>query len=225
MNYLELVQRLAREAGASGTISTLVGVQEETLRLSDWINSAWIDIQSLHRDWGWMRTSMSFETTSGKAVYTPAEIGIDGDFGMWVADTFRNYVTANGDRTEVFMSPIGYEAWRDSYQYGALRYTTTRPMVLTITPDKSIGLGPTPSDGYTVTGDYYTRPINLTTDTDTPSMPDFYHMAIVWRALMYYASYEGAPEAYQRANVEYGRVMKGLASDRLPMVTFGGPLA
>lgn len=225
MNYLELVQRLGREAGASGSIVTTHGATGETKRLCDWINSAWSDIQTMHQDWLWLRKSVSFTTVAGQATYSmPADIEIT-DFGMWARDTFRNYPTATGTNGEVFMDYVDYESWRNSYQYGALRNTRSRPMVITITPDKSIGLGPTPEDGYTITGDYFSAPTDLVLDADIPAMPTQFHMAIVWRGLMLYGGYEGAVDAYQRGEVEYARIMQRLAIDRLPQVVFGGPLA
>lgn len=224
MNFLQLVQRLSREAGASGTIETLSGLQGESARLRDWVATAWTDIQSMHRDWDWLRDSFSFETVAGQATYSLTEIGIAGKFGMWAEGTFRNYVTTVGNLSEVFMSEMTYDGWRNSYQYGALRYTQSRPMVASILPSKGLGLGPTPAAGYTVTGEYYTVPIELTTDNDTPAMPDHFHIAIVWKALTLYASYEGAVEAYQRGEAEFQRIMKRLAADRLPVASFGGPL-
>jgi len=221
---LALVQRLAREAGASGVITTTVGQSGETRRLVDWVDTAHEEIESIHQDWQWLRKSMSFPTVADQATYTHADLAIT-DFGMWARDTFRNYVTTTGPRSEIFMAYIDYEAWRNNYQYGALRYSTSRPIEFSITPDKSIALGPVPVDGYTVIGDYYRAPRVLLNDADTPDMPEQFQMAIVWRALMFYGGYENAPEAVTRGQVEFSRMTTRMATDRLPQVGFGGSLA
>jgi len=230
MNLLQLCNRLIQEAGISTSASamtTTVNQTGELARVVNWIQAAWIDIQSMHQDWQWMRKSASFQTIDGQAVYDVGsgdDINIS-DFGMWTLDTARNYVTTLGDISEIFMSYIDYEEYRDSYQYGALRYSKSRPTVFTITPKKSIGLGIVPTSGYTVTLDYFARPSEMADDNASPELPSQFHMAIVWRALMLYGSFEAAIESYQRGQTEFNIMSSRLELDRLPMVQMGGPLA
>lgn len=230
MNLLQLCNRLILEAGMSTSASamtTTVNQTGELARVVNWIQAAWIDIQSMHQDWQWMRKSASFATVDGQSTYTPGN-GLDiniTDFGMWTLDTARNYVTAVGNLSEIFMSYIGYEEWRDSYQYGALRYAKSRPTVFTITPDKSIGLGTVPTGDYTVTLDYFARPSEMADDTSEPGLPSQFHLAIVWRALMMYGTFEAAIESYQRGQAEFNIMSSRLEIDRLPPIQMGGPLA
>lgn len=49
-------------------------------------------------------------------------------------------------------------------------------------------------------------------------------MAIVWKALMLYASYEGAGDSYQRGELEFNKMMKRIDKDRLPEITVCGAL-
>ncbi len=226
MNRLELVQRLCGECGAGNKPTTTTAQTGESLRLVDWIDSAWNDIQTAHQDWGWLRTSTSWVTADGQSAYTTAQCGIAaGTFGMWAKGTFRNYPTSTGNAGEIPMGWMGYDNWRDTYLFGGNRSVRARPVEFSIGPDKSINLGPVPAAGYTLTADYFTAPTVMTTDTDTPAMPVQYHLAIVYKAMMFYGGYESAPEVYQRGELEFGKLMDRMTLDRLPEVGFGGPLA
>lgn len=225
MNFLQLVQRLQQECGVSGSqIVTTANQIGENKRLVDWVNSAWVDIQGVHEDWQWLRTTTTFTTVAHQPYYTTAQCNAT-NFGCWARDTFRNYVTDTGTNSEIFMSYIDYEAWRDGYYYGALRNTLTRPFVMSISPDKSICLGPIADSGYTILGDYFTAPSELTSDSDTPSMPTKFHMAIIYRAMQFYGMYEANQETVQRGTVEYKRLLRRMEDDRLPEILTGSALA
>lgn len=189
----------------------------------EWFNSAWMDIQGYHQDWGWLRTSTSFVCVAGQATYTPAQAGTT-NFGMWERCSFRNYPTATGTDAEIRMDFMDYDMWRDIYQFGSNRTATSQPYHFTITPAKAIGLGPVPTGDYTVTADYFTLPTELSANTDTPSLPTQYHMAIVYRAMMMYGAFESATEVYQRGELEFKRLLRRMENDYMPEIVFGGPL-
>lgn len=225
MTLLQLCQRLQLEVGmTTSPMASAIGQTGEAARFVAWIQSAWMDIQAEHQDWQWMRKPASFVTVAGQASYTLAQIGLT-DFGMWAKDTFRNYPTAVGNIGEIFMTPIDYSAWYDSYQYGALRFTQSRPLQFTVMPDKGIGLGPAPAAGYTITADYYSAPSEMPADATIPALPVQFHMAIVYRAMMSYGGVYAAQEAYQRGETEFNKIMRRVAMDRLPQLMLGGPLA
>jgi hypothetical protein len=290
VNFLQLVQRLRTETKASGSsITSVVNQTGEYGRLVDWVNDAWLDIQSEHTDWEWMRTTATFPTVTGRPVNTLTQIGLTS-FGAWARDTFRNYVnpvvtvsiaspavvtlathglsagdtfvpfttgalptgltagttyyvlsalTANtftvaataggtaiiGLNSEIYMDYADYAIWRDRYEYGSLRQTQTRPIEVTIAPDKSIGLGPFPIAGYTVLGDYYTVPSYMAANADVPAMPAQFHMAIVYKALISYGNYEEDGFVIARAERELKKFMRKLSADRLTEVKTCGALA
>lgn len=231
MNYLALCQRLQLECAIPGTVlSTVVSQTGEMLRVTTWIDAAWQDIQNAHQDWDWMRTSASFVTVAGQATYelgtAAGTVGVAAtSFNLWARDTARNYLTSSGTSDEIFMDMIGYDAWRDTYMYGANRTVTTRPLQFAISPSKAICLGPPPIVGYTITCDYFTAPTSLALDADIPAMPVQWQMAIVYRAMMFYGAYQGAVEVYQRGEQEFMKLMRRLTHDRLPEVGFAGALA
>lgn len=233
MTFLELVQELWEEVGASGSSpgpSTTVSQTGEYLRLVNWTNRAYLSIQRRRKDWGWMRQTASFTTVAGQATYALGSgAGTTGvtaaTFGMWARNTGRSYLTSVGTPSEAFLEYATYESWRDAYQFSSLRTSTSRPNVVTITPAKALGLGPVPVAGYTITMDYYTKPVSLSGDSDTPLLPAEFHRAIVCRAMMYYARYESAPEIYDDAKAEYDAVFSQLSASYTPQMDFAGALA
>lgn len=220
--YLQLVNKLKDESGSKAAdLTTAIGLTGEGRLLANWINAAWMDIQGQHRDWGWLRTSLAgFATVNGQATYTPAQAGAT-NFGMWDRDSFRNYLTATGTAAEVFMTYMPYARWRDIYQFGSSRTSYSQPYDITITPAKALGLGPVPLGGYTVIGDYFTCPTEMTADADIPSLPVHYHMAIVWRALMFYGANEAASEVYEHGKKEFGILMSRIENDYVPEIELG----
>jgi hypothetical protein len=226
MNFLQLVQRLRIEAGASGSGPVSVLSQAgELARLVLWVNAAWTDIQNERQDWGWLQSSFSFVTINAQATYTPVQCGLT-DHGAWKDTTFRSYLTATGYSTENYMDMISYDNWRDTYQYGSNRTTYSNPVVFAIKPaDKSICLGPVPTSDYTIIGEYFKAPTELVLDADIPAMPTNYHMAIVYRALMMYGMYEGVGDAIQRGQMEYDKLMRKIRADQLPEIMVNGALA
>lgn len=222
--YLQLVNKLKDESGSKAQdLTTAIGLTGEGRLFANWINSAWMDIQGRHQDWGWKRTSTSFVTVSGQATYTPTQAGTT-NFGMWERDSFRNYLTATGTDAEVFMDYVDYEEWRNLYQFGSNRTALSQPKYIAITPAKSLGLGPVPPVGYTITGDYFTCPTEMSADADIASLPVHYHMAIVYRALMFYGANEAAMEMYTHGQNEFNRLMTRIENDYLGEVTLGEPL-
>jgi hypothetical protein len=245
MNLLQLVQRAMQEGGASGTITTTAGQIGEAQRFVNWVQSAWSDLQTIHDDWNWMRSSyilgsagdsaqgtgLSFNTVAGQAVYQigtgAGQTGIDpAKFQKWVRGSFFIYPTAAGYVAETQLDLIDFDAWRYTYMLGANRNVQTRPVAVAEGPDFSICLGPPPAAGYTVTGDYYTAPNQMVEDINTPTgLPPAQHMIIVWKALLDYGGYEAASDVYQRADAHYQSMMSQLESLRLPEVGWSGALA
>lgn len=188
-----------------------------------------MDIQLERPDWKWMRASMSFPTVAGQAAYTLAQIEATGvnfaNFGNWELETFRSYITASGIKSEFQMSHMPYNAWRDTYQFGSTRLTQTRPVQFTVTPDLGIGLGPTPADGYTISGDYFKAASEMSGNTDIPLLPTQFHMAIVYRAMMLFGVSEAASEIYDDGNVAFSKMLRRMAMQQLPTMQQADALA
>ena len=225
MNFLQLVNRLKVECGVSGPVlSTVQNLTGEMDRLKSWINAAWVDIQASQEEWEFLRREVGFTLTASKRFYTYTDAGITS-FGNWKRDSFRlSSVTANyGD--EQLLNFVEYTTFRNLYMYANMRNVTARPVAVTVDPSKQLGFGSNPDIPYVVDGEYFMCPTEMSADIDTPSIPDRFHLMIVYRAMMSYAGYESASEVYQRGQVEFNRLNNRLHIDQLPTFVSGPPLA
>lgn len=225
MNLLALVNRTRDECGVSGpALSSTQNLTGESARIKNWVNAAWVDIQSAKEDWDFMRKSVVFNTVASKQFYTATEAGLD-DFANWKRDSFRASSAGSDYRDEQLLNYMDYTTFRNLYMYGNMRHTTQRPVVVTVTPEKNLGFGAIPNGAWVINGEYYKAPAELSADTDVPPIPDRFHMAIVYRAMIYYASYEAAPEVLARGQSEFNRIMNRLEIDQQPTLVMGAPLA
>ena len=229
MNYLQLVRQLRQECGVSGNPpATVAGQVGEIKRLVDWINTAWLEIQGMSDDWGFMREDFSFEIGPGVGDYS-----VDGapgvgagitDLRYWHRDTFRVFDTTIGTDDEQFLVEWDYMVFRNTYRFQA--QVPGRPVVFAVNPKgKALMFGPEPERGYTVVGEYQRIPRPLTDDTDTPDMPSHLHMMIVYKAMQYYGYYEAASEVLTRGQTMFKTLESQLDREQLPRITLGAPLA
>lgn len=120
---------------------------------------------------------------------------------------------------------MDWTTFRDLYQYGSMRTTYSRPVVVSVKPNKDLAFGPSPDRAYFIGAEYYQKPTEFSADGDEPALPDRFHMMIVYRAMMFYGGFEAAPEVYQRGEFEFKRLMDRLTLDQLPTTVSGPPLA
>lgn len=226
MNFLELVNRTRVECGVSGpTLTTLSNLTGESARIKDWVNEAWMDIQRAKEDWFFMRQPLQFNTVAQQRFYTPAQAGVSS-FSNWKRDSFRASTVGSNYGDEQLLNYMDFLIYRNLYWYANMRNTYQRPVVVTIDPQKNLGFGAAPDQAYVIVGEYYTNPELMVDDTDTPGLlPDRFHMAIVYRAMIYYAGYESAPEVFSRGQSEFNRIMARIDIDQLPTMISGAPLA
>jgi hypothetical protein len=228
VTFLAGCQRLRQEAGLSGSgpVST-VNQTGESKQIVDWYNSAYIDVLSEHTNWLFMQDEFTFQTIAAKRRYSITDTGVT-DLQKWKTDgygSFRVYLTSSGVNNEQFMYPILWEDYRQMYLFGSTRTSSGLPSYFAIRPDKSLDFYLVPNDIYTITGEYFKKPSELSGNTDEPIFPSEFHMIIVWRALMYYAGFDAANEKYATGKTEYRKLLMRLELDQLPKMTFGGPLA
>lgn len=230
--FLQLVNIARQEAGvASNDLTTLQGtLSTETNRFKNWIGREWLRVQADKPDWQFMRRSSQFTLTASKYLYSPTEVGAAATpaftaatFGNWKRDSFRIYSTDYTD--EMLAGFMPWETFRNVYQYGSMRNSLSRPVAFSVAPDKSLAFGITPDLGYGVVFEYYTAPLALSADGDTPTMPAQFHDLIVYRALRAYGVFMAAPEVLQRADMEIARIHPKLLADQLPVFLSGPPLA
>lgn len=225
MNLLQLVNQTRVECGVSGpTLSSAQNLSGESARIASWVQQAWIDIQTSKEDWLFLRESFTFNTTSTVWEYSATDAGLT-DFGNWKRDSFRCSTVGFDHKDEQLMNYMEWTTYRNLYQYANMRQTYARPVVVSIMPNKDLAFGAIPNSAYVIDGEYYTQPKGLSLDTDIPLIPDRFHMIIVYRAMMYYAGYESAPEVLARGDFEYRRLYSRMEIDQLPTIVSGPPLA
>jgi len=223
MNLLQLVNQTRVECGVSGpTLASAQNLTGESARILAWVQQAWIDVQTSKEDWLFLREPFEFNTVAQQWEYTPANAGLT-NFGNWKRDSFRASSVNNLYRDEQLMNYMDWTTYRNLYLYANMRNTYARPVVVSITPNKDLAFGSTPDQAYTIVGEYYTQPVNLSADTDIPGIPDRFQMIIVYRAMMYYAGYESAPEVLSRGDFEYRRLYSRMEIDQLPTIVSGPP--
>lgn len=230
MQYIELAQRLRRKCRVSGSgPNAITGQTEEYARLLDWVNEAWMLIQRKHeQDWNFLRANCQANTINGQANYGAVEFGLP-DLGRFAlnyetGDSFRVYNTAQGTASETFMEAIDYDDWRDRFLIGSLRNSYMQPDSVAIGPDGTLFCGPIPSAGWTIIGEYYRVPSEMSTSSSTPSLPAQYHMAIVYRAMMLYGASEAAAEVYTDGQNAFDQIMREIERTQLPRIRLGGSL-
>jgi hypothetical protein len=196
--------------GGSGP-STVVGQTGEYKRVVEWIKQAWIDIQTRHIDWNFMRGTFTLTTVNGTAEYAASDASLT-DLDFWPTTRLKIYATSTSDETD--MDYVSYDEFFETYMLGSIG--TGRPFFYTITPDNKLRMYPTPDTGYTVYGDYYKQPTTLAANSDVPACKARYHQIIVWHALLKYARYEAATEVVNDAMLNFRRMMSQMERTELP---------
>lgn len=232
MNFLQLAQRLSVECGVSGTGPTSVLNQTGMNgKLVNWVQSAWLEIQGVHDNWGWMRKQFAFDTVAGTGDYLPTAVTnkVTGqtitDLRYWWKDTFRCQKVSIGVQDEQWLVEWEYQVFRNTYRFNL--QVNGRPVVFAVNPQgKAIMLGQIPDDVYDVHGEYQCVPSELVGNDAVPGIPNSaLHMVIVYKAMQFYGLYEAAPEVLARGNTEYSRLMNQLEREQLPEIYLGNPLA
>lgn len=213
MNFLQLVQLLHGEAGCAGRAPTSVAnTTGEAARLVNWIKQANLEIQEQWENWKFLRCTYSATTTSGTSTLaaptTPNAIGS----GMWDYETF--FITPPSDTTK---SPLMCQEY-DEVKTEIVDTSSGMPWRVVVMPDNSLRFESVPDGSYTIEADFYREPLTteLAADADTSSIPSRFHRAILGKALIAYAEYEGAQEALAKGNRIYTEQMEMLENNQLP---------
>lgn len=224
MTYLELAQKLRQESGIAGTgpsdVTSQTGI---LLRIVDWINDAWMDIQAARENWDWMWVEdATADTVASQKDYAPvADFSLAAtDLAHWDVETMRMYKTADGKSSEGFLTFKPWKEFKQSYTLGDPDNST--PSIFTITPSGNIRLFPPPDDIYTLTCNYYKQPSRMTADSDVPELPSWLHDAIWARALLEYAYYDEAITVGQGAADKARRWIIKLDSFNRPQMEIKG---
>ena len=197
MTFLSLVNTLKRECSVSGaTLTTLVGVSGEMLRLTEWVQQAHASIQSQYVDWAFLWGTGTLTITSGsQTVAKPTTVN------KWHRNRFRI-----GDTP---LAVIDYYDWET-----VTSPATGMPSTLIVMPNGSLKTDTIPDTNYTLTYDYWAYPLVLIADGDNPLIPAHLQMVIIGDAMMRYANYEAAAEIYNQGQAIYTEYSRKLMADQ-----------
>lgn len=230
MNFLEICKKVASDSGTISGVAptTVVGQTGRLLKIVSYTNDAWQDIQNARNAWKWMQAEFLKPTIANTARYTATAWSITS-FADWIIDkppVFPTslYLTATGVTDE---GPIRFAAW-DVWKsmYGRGYHAPGRPSQYSVSPALEFCLGPTPSDVFSVRGEYRTGNSVLALNADTPEMPVRFHELIVRRANELLAGHDEAATAFANSKVQKEHLWWALERDQLPVPTIGSaPLA
>lgn len=230
MTYLELVQRLRMESGIAGTgPTTTVNQVGELGRLVTWINAAYEDIQNKRNDWRFLRKNFYALLVPGINIYSRSANSLilaGGDVKNFKRNSLRIYTDAVRFSDELWLPSRDWDLFRDNRLRGASSVQTGRPIEFSSDPAKDLYVWPIPDNAvqYYIRGEYYQIPDVFTDDNSEPIF-DTNQMAIVYNALMRYASYVSEPALFAYAQQQYGRLIGKLETDWAEPISRGGALA
>lgn len=229
--FLQLCSLLTTRSGAIGAApTTVIGQTGRQAKCVDWIMNAYTLIQNDLPQAYWLQGEVSaVSLTISTMSYTSTALGVASRFSNWKGDRVEGgdiyrpwtiYNNSIGQADETELREISYQEWRRRYDRNT--HDATRPIEYAIAPDGTMRFGPKPDIAYKVRGEYVKTPQVLAVDADTPEMPDRFHDAIVWRAIMLIGGHDEADPAYQQASAKYGEMMLDIMRDQLPPITLGG---
>lgn len=219
MNFLELCKRLRQEAGYSGSgPSTVVGQTGEAKRIVDWVNDAWIDLQKMRSDWRFMLTPFEVSFSSGDSTAL-----LSDDFASIKKGKKSSVVVTRADGSKVFPAELKPEEMRMLQRES--EDMPGDPLYFSVDRSGEMTVFPSCAESIVVAGDYHKKPALMSENTDTPILPEEYHMAIVWLGLMSAGAYDEASNTYQRGNAKFTEFLSDISRTELPTITTGGPIA
>lgn len=236
--FLQLVNRLAQEAGVTGNasaVSAVTGQSGEALRLVNWVKQSHTEIQTRSENWRWMRSTFSVNTVVADDTYAYSDCtdtrltGAISRFGQWIpfddqgASNIKRYLTSGGVGGEMWMTNLPWSYFRSIYRLGTQNNGPS--LHVTIDPQNNLVFGPKPDAIYTVSGEYQMSALEFSADGDIPEFPARFHDLVWMKALEKYGRYHAAGEVLARGQVEGGRVMAQLEADQLPDIAMGAPIA
>lgn len=206
--FLQFCQAARRECKISGSGPTAVTGQVGILeRLVNWVADADQELLGRWFDWDFLQYS---GWTHNTVADTPAVAAPD-DLGVWDRESFYlNYTAATHKKLTV----LDYKKWRAMLRQGVK--TSQKPDGIVILPDNSLYLEPPPDDVYSLSADYWKRPVKMVDATDTSPIPEEYERIIIARVKIAYGESESVGEILASGQVEYDDLLDKIESKYLP---------
>lgn len=218
MNYLALCDTLMKEAGLeeSGVSSVMsqTGVKKKVV---DWVARAWVEIQN-KRNWNFLWAEASFDTVVGQQTYHPvSNLALSPELRSWDKASLIHSIAGE---SKFYLRYVPWERFDNTLSGSGT------PTEFTLKPDLSLKFNAVPDIVGTVDFEYTQIPQVLVANTDIPLLPPRHHEVILYKAMMYLAAEQDAPEMYQDATMQLSTRLASLAAEALPNISVGSvPLA
>ena len=215
---------------SSADLTTTVGVSGGSLRLVNWIDESWQELQNMAW-WSWLRESFTMPLVAGQDVYSYGD-AIDSDGAVtrlkrWHLDSTANppwiYNTAAGSSTAQAINFVDWPEFNNLFNMAPP--ASGAPEFITSRPNYEIAVSPIPNDNYVVTGEYMRSSQVLALDTDAPEMPEEYHMLIVWMAMVEFGYHGVAEEILARGKEKKELYLASLVRNQATPLHFFEPQA
>lgn len=221
MNFLEIAKRVRQECGLSGDgPANVAGQSGMYAKVVAWTRSAHEELQNLHLNWDFDWATHTQALTAGVESYAPAS-----DWGLSLKRFDGNglyvYRNVDGPAAKVWVPVIDWQTLRHARQPNV----TGLPIYAAQAPDGKLYFFPIPDADLTAVMEYYKEPQVLEVNGDTPRIPARYHMAIVWRAVMFWCAHDENPALWQSANQNYRELVNKMTITELPEFISPEPLA
>ena len=210
MNYLALCDKLLKETGLNDSgVASVVGQTGLNKKSVDWINRAWTEIQNLN-DWSFLWQTESFSTVDGQQNYDPvSNLALSPTLNKWVTSSVR--ITDNGQTG--YLTYVPWSTWSRT------TFSSGKPTSFTVRPDNKMSFNTLPDAVYTIDFDYYRTPQQLTANTDELLLAEQYHDAVLYKAILFVAAEQDAPELYQDAQAQLNIRLSAMGVTALPTIT------
>lgn len=198
--FLQLCKRMAREVGIPGSgPTTVVSQTGEHEKIVRYIVDADMDIKRRFIDWNFMwKDDFSVSVVANDVTINSATTGWPTNLGYWDPTAF--YLDKTTD-SFIHLDKVAYLHWRNHLNVGSQQ--TSQPSLIAIAPDMSLRLHNKSDGAYTLTGEYWKKPVEMESNTDESEIPEEFRRLIIVRAKIMYGEHEDAPEVLQGAGAEH----------------------
>jgi len=183
-NYLDLVNEVNRRLNevelTSANFSSAVGFYAHN---KDAVNAAIRDINHTHYEWPFNHVLAEETLTAGTIRYAFPSDANTIDF-----DTFRIEENATFGNATVKLTILSYEDYLSRYidhEYTTDSSKREVPSYVFHAPSLEYGVVPAPNSAYTIFYEYYRVPVDLSSYSDVPSIPERFRHVIIDGAMAY----------------------------------------
>jgi len=213
-NYIGLTNEVNRRLNevelTSSNFSTATGFYAH---IKDAVNSAIRDINHTHYEWPFNHVLAEETLTVGGTRYAFPSDASTIDF-----DTFRVKESATLSNDTVRLGVMTYDDYLQRFvdqEYSADTSKQDVPTYVFHAPSLEWGVVPAPNQAYAIAYEYYRIPVDLSSSTDVPSIPERFKQVILDGA-MYHAYMFRSNE--QAANIAKGEFEEGIKKMRILLI-------